>query len=131
LLKGERSARYSPIEVAQWIEDLAAGTAGNLAKAQAQSAGKDRPEFRGQRRVGQTRQPGQGRVRSRYHRRREPGTARPLAGPAARHGQRHRRGGRQTGAGQARRHASASASRWRSNCPSRSSSPPCACTTDT
>ena len=46
LLKGERSARYSPIEVAQWIEDFAAAASGNLAKAQAQSAGKDRPEYR-------------------------------------------------------------------------------------
>src|SRR2546427_632897 len=31
LLKGERSGRYSPIEVAQWIEDYAAAAAKHLA----------------------------------------------------------------------------------------------------
>ena len=46
LLKGERSAKYSPIEVAQWIEDYAAASAKHLADADKQSAGKDRPEYR-------------------------------------------------------------------------------------
>ncbi len=46
LLKGNRSARYSPVEVAQWIEDYAAASSKHLAQFEAQAAGKDRPEFR-------------------------------------------------------------------------------------
>ena len=46
LLKGERSATYSPIEVAQWTEDYAADAARQLAEAAAKASGKDRPEYR-------------------------------------------------------------------------------------
>lgn len=46
LLKGERSGKYSPIEVAQWIEDCAAASARHLAHFEAQAAAKDRPEYR-------------------------------------------------------------------------------------
>jgi hypothetical protein len=46
LLQGERSGKYSPIEVAQWVEDYAAAAAKHLAQMEAQAAGKDRPEYR-------------------------------------------------------------------------------------
>ncbi|MCX6628795.1 MAG: hypothetical protein NTW28_14335 [Candidatus Solibacter sp.] len=46
LLKGERGATYSPIEVAQWIEDYAAEASRQLAIAAAQATAKDRPEYR-------------------------------------------------------------------------------------
>jgi hypothetical protein len=46
LLKGERSATYSPIEVAQWIEDYAADASRQLTEAAAKATGKDRPEYR-------------------------------------------------------------------------------------
>ncbi|QOY90218.1 twin-arginine translocation signal domain-containing protein [Paludibaculum fermentans] len=46
LLKGEVSGQYSPVEVAQWIEDFAAEAAKSAAQAQALSSGKDRPEYR-------------------------------------------------------------------------------------
>ena len=46
LLKGERSATYSPIEVAQWIEDYAADASRQLAEPAAKASGKDRPEYR-------------------------------------------------------------------------------------
>ena len=46
LLKGERSGKYSPVEVAQWIEDYAAASARSLAEAQAQAENKKTPEFR-------------------------------------------------------------------------------------
>lgn len=48
LLKGESSGKYSPIEVAQWIEDYAVQAAKGLAQAQAESpvAAKSRPEYR-------------------------------------------------------------------------------------
>jgi hypothetical protein len=46
LLLGERSGRYSPIEVAQWIEDYADASARHLAQAVAQVADKNRPEWR-------------------------------------------------------------------------------------
>jgi hypothetical protein len=46
LLKGERSGKYSPIEVAQWIEDYSAAASSSLAQAEAQVSGKDRPEYR-------------------------------------------------------------------------------------
>jgi hypothetical protein len=46
LLKGERSGMYSPIEVAQWIEDYAAEASHQLAGAAAVASGKERPEYR-------------------------------------------------------------------------------------
>ena len=46
LLKGERSGKYSPIEVAQWIEDYAAAAEKHLAQAEIQAAGRDRAEYR-------------------------------------------------------------------------------------
>ncbi|MEK7405840.1 MAG: hypothetical protein AAB225_12090 [Acidobacteriota bacterium] len=46
LLKGERSGKYSPVEVAQWLEDWANAAANHLARAEAQAAGKGSPEFR-------------------------------------------------------------------------------------
>lgn len=38
LLRGEPSGKYSPVEVAQWVEDLAAGASDDLSKAGATSA---------------------------------------------------------------------------------------------
>jgi hypothetical protein len=48
LLKGERSGTYSPIEVAQWIEDYAGEASRQLAEAAALGTGKERerPEYR-------------------------------------------------------------------------------------
>jgi hypothetical protein len=52
LLKGEHSGKYSPVEVAQWLEDLAENAAAQLKIAQADShehagtATKRSPEFR-------------------------------------------------------------------------------------
>ncbi|HWB87218.1 MAG TPA: hypothetical protein VG675_23945 [Bryobacteraceae bacterium] len=46
MLSGERSGKYSPIEVAQWIEDYAEAAAKNLALAERQTEGKERPEYR-------------------------------------------------------------------------------------
>jgi hypothetical protein len=48
LLKEERGAKYSPIEVAQWLEDLADAAAAELAKAEsiAGDGGKSSAEFR-------------------------------------------------------------------------------------
>jgi hypothetical protein len=46
LLKGERSGRYSPVEVAQWIEDRADAAMKHLVLAEAQNAGKSGPEWR-------------------------------------------------------------------------------------
>ena len=46
LLKGERGGKYSPVEVAQWLEDLAAAAGTHLLQATAQKAGKGSPEFR-------------------------------------------------------------------------------------
>ena len=46
LLEGPRSGRYSPVEVAQWLEDLAGAAARHLAQAGAQAAGKDGAEYR-------------------------------------------------------------------------------------
>jgi len=46
LLRGRRDGKYSPVEVAQWIEDYASGASKHLAQFQAQSAGKTGPEFR-------------------------------------------------------------------------------------
>jgi hypothetical protein len=45
LLKGERSGKYSPIEVAQWLEDLAGIAATQLAEAE-KLGNKSAPEFR-------------------------------------------------------------------------------------
>ena len=46
LLKGDRCGKYSPIEVAQWIEDYADAAARHLAQAEAEASGRDGPEFR-------------------------------------------------------------------------------------
>lgn len=46
LLQGEHSGKYSPIEVAQWLEDLAEAASKNLAQAEAALAGRGGPEFR-------------------------------------------------------------------------------------
>jgi hypothetical protein len=46
LLNGPRSAKYSPIEVAVWIEDYAAAAARHLAQAERQASGRSRPEYR-------------------------------------------------------------------------------------
>ncbi|HTX98396.1 MAG TPA: hypothetical protein VMG09_00110, partial [Bacteroidota bacterium] len=46
LLKGERSGKYSPIEYAQWVEDLAARAAEHLSEAEATAGGRTTPEFR-------------------------------------------------------------------------------------
>jgi hypothetical protein len=46
LFKGERSGKYTPIEVAQWIEDYAAAATGSLARGEARATGKNRPEYR-------------------------------------------------------------------------------------
>ena len=45
-LKGERTGAYSPIEVAQWIEDYAGEASRDLAEAEARASGKERPEYR-------------------------------------------------------------------------------------
>jgi len=46
LIKGERSGKYSPIEVAQWIEDFAGAGERSLLQAEAQAADKNAVEFR-------------------------------------------------------------------------------------
>jgi hypothetical protein len=46
LVKGERTGKYSPVEVAQWLEDFSDAAAKHLAQAESQAAGKNRPEFR-------------------------------------------------------------------------------------
>ena len=52
LLKDERSGKYSPVEVARWLEDLAENAAARLQEAESgirgdgQAAGKTSPEFR-------------------------------------------------------------------------------------
>ena len=46
LLKREHSGKYTPIEVAQWIEDYADEAAKHLAQAETQAEGKQRPEYR-------------------------------------------------------------------------------------
>ena len=46
LLTGQRTGKYSPIEVAQWIEDHAAAAAKHLTQAEARAVAKDRPEHR-------------------------------------------------------------------------------------
>jgi hypothetical protein len=46
LLKKERSARYSPLEVAQWLDAAAESAASHLSDAEADIADKNSPEFR-------------------------------------------------------------------------------------
>ena len=46
LLAVERSGKYSPIEVAQWLEDLADASAKNLEQAEARASNKSGAEFR-------------------------------------------------------------------------------------
>jgi hypothetical protein len=46
LLKGERDAKYSPIEVAVWLEDYTAAAQKHLAQLETKASGKDRPEYR-------------------------------------------------------------------------------------
>jgi hypothetical protein len=46
LLKGAQSGKYTPVEVAQWIEDHAAAAASSLARAEDRVTGKDRPGYR-------------------------------------------------------------------------------------
>ena len=46
LLKGERSGKFTPLEVAQWIEDYAATATTSLARGDGRGQGKDRPEYR-------------------------------------------------------------------------------------
>lgn len=46
LLKGERSGKYTPIDVAQWIEDLSDNTVKYLEQAETRSENKNRPEYR-------------------------------------------------------------------------------------
>jgi hypothetical protein len=46
LLKGERSAKYSPSEVAAWLEDLASASGKYLAAAESRTGRNATPEFR-------------------------------------------------------------------------------------
>jgi hypothetical protein len=46
VLSGKRSGKYSPIEVAQWLEDYAGEAARNLAQADSKATAKSRPEYR-------------------------------------------------------------------------------------
>ncbi|MBI4874722.1 MAG: hypothetical protein HY822_08820 [Acidobacteria bacterium] len=46
LLQGPRNGRYSPVEAAQWLEDLASAAAKHLAQAGSQAAGQDGAEYR-------------------------------------------------------------------------------------
>jgi hypothetical protein len=46
LLRGERSGKYTPIEVAQWIEDYAVAATASLARGDRRALGKKRPEYR-------------------------------------------------------------------------------------
>ena len=46
LLKGERTGKYSPVEVAQWLEDLADLAATQLAGPEAHAGTRTSPEFR-------------------------------------------------------------------------------------
>lgn len=47
LLQGKRTGRYSPLEVAQWLQDLATTAARDLAEAERRVADRRSPEFRG------------------------------------------------------------------------------------
>ena len=46
LLKGERNGKYTPIEVATWIEQYAAAATTSLARSDSRASGKDRPGYR-------------------------------------------------------------------------------------
>lgn len=46
LLKGERSGKYTPLEVSHWLENYAAAAAESLARGERRAARKDRPEYR-------------------------------------------------------------------------------------
>ncbi len=46
LLEGERSGKYTPIEVAHWIESYAAAATASLARADSRATEKGRPEYR-------------------------------------------------------------------------------------
>src|SRR5207245_5071962 len=46
LLKGESDGKYSPSELAQWLDDLAASAARHLAAAEARVTDRDAPAFR-------------------------------------------------------------------------------------
>ncbi len=46
LLNDQPSVKYSPIEVAQWIEDYADAAGKHLAEAESKTTGKERPEWR-------------------------------------------------------------------------------------
>lgn len=46
LLKGQRSGKYTPIEVAQWIEDFADAAAKNLAELERKASNKSSREYR-------------------------------------------------------------------------------------
>jgi len=46
LLKGDRSGKYTPIEVARWLEDYAAAASASLANGDRRATGKDRPDYR-------------------------------------------------------------------------------------
>ncbi len=46
LLKGERSGKYTPIEVARWIEDYAVAAMESLARGERRATETDRPEYR-------------------------------------------------------------------------------------
>jgi len=46
LIKGQSSGKYTPVEVAQWLEDYADASAKNLAEFDRKSSNKSTPEFR-------------------------------------------------------------------------------------
>ena len=46
LLEGARSGKYTPIEVARWLEDHAAAATESLARAERRATATDRPEYR-------------------------------------------------------------------------------------
>ena len=46
LLSGKRSGKYSPVEVAQWLDDYAATAMNHLSRAAAQIRDKDNPQYR-------------------------------------------------------------------------------------
>ncbi|HCC58339.1 MAG TPA: hypothetical protein DEQ47_13990, partial [Solibacterales bacterium] len=46
LLAGRLDGKYSPVEVAQWLEDYAAAAMANLQEAAAKVSGENRPEYR-------------------------------------------------------------------------------------
>jgi hypothetical protein len=46
LLMSRRSGKYTPVEVAQWLEDYAATASESLARGEHRATGKNRPEYR-------------------------------------------------------------------------------------